>query len=93
MEIQHSDRTSVELSFDGKLIRLVQHNNIFNNSPLLLRADSLEEIDELMQRVEFFYFTHSPLKPAIIFEDLLTDEQLVRFFDPEGRAWEVFFLS
>lgn len=92
MEISCSGADFVELEFQGHSVRLVLAEQVVASSPILFRCDGLEEIEQMKDRAEFFYFTHPAAKPlGKIVDDQMSEGQLVSFFDPEGRKWDVLF--
>lgn len=97
MEIVSSNSGEVELLLDNYHVKLVQTQSFDMkrslSTVLFLHCDSLEEIQSIMQRVEFFYFSSDTASPVVTFQDELSDNQSVRVYSPDNRPWDIFYLS
>ena len=93
MEIFSASETEVELMLENYRIKLVQKESVTRLPVLFFKSDSLDEIEALMQRVEFFYFSNEISQPPKIVKDELSDHQKISIFSPDNRPWDIFYLN
>ena len=95
MEVVEQSQEAVELQLSGVHIRLIPTSTPTSSSvaKVLFRSSSLDEISELMQRVEFFYFANDITAPSVTIENHIDSEQLASVFAPDGSRWDIFYLN
>ncbi len=92
MEIMASFTNEVELQLAGQRFRLLRSSAAQYSGVIRFAISNLEEIEQLKQRISFFYFSQQQ-RPRELYVNKLDSDHLISFLDPEGRAWEVLYLN